>query len=76
MREPVVGDIYSRRVKFGDAYDLIRIVGLVDFAGERPNEYTLQPANDFGATIQSDAAGILDHCDLISSGDPDDEWSE
>ena len=46
------------------------MVWKIDNAGERPDEWTIQPANEFGGTIGTEAAGILDHCTRVES-----EWS-
>jgi hypothetical protein len=70
-REINVNDVWKRRVELHDAYDVVRVVGRIDNAGFAPDEWTIQPANAFGETIGTDAAGILDHCELVSSGDPE-----
>ncbi|MFI4977729.1 MAG: hypothetical protein ACHQC8_03490 [Solirubrobacterales bacterium] len=69
-----VGDRWKRREPMGDAYDEITVCGLVDHAGRRPSEYSIASATSFGPVLQTDAAGIIDFCDLVASGDPDDEW--
>jgi hypothetical protein len=75
-KEINVNDVWKRRVEQHDAYDRVRVVGRIDNAGERPDEWTVQPAGEFGGVVGTTAAGIFDHCDLVSSGDPDSEdWA-
>jgi hypothetical protein len=75
-RTITVGDRWKRRVEIHDEFDEVIVTGLVSHAGFRPDEWSLQSAiADFGPTIQTTADGLLDHCDLISSGDPDSEWA-
>jgi len=67
-----VGDVWARDNPIGDEFDRVRVVGLVDCAGRTPNEFTIiSDTAEFGAVIQTDAAGILDFCKLVSSGDPE-----
>jgi hypothetical protein len=74
-REIRVGDIWKRNDPLGDEYDLVKVGGVVDEAGQRPNEYTLKSETIFAPTIQTDAAGLLDHCTLISRvDDADEDW--
>jgi hypothetical protein len=69
-----VGDVWARDNPQGDEYDRVRVVGLVDHAGREPDEYTIiSDTAEFGAVIQTDAAGLLDFCKLVSSGDPEQE---
>jgi hypothetical protein len=69
-----VGDVWARREALeGDPYNTVTVVGVVTSL-ERPDEYTLQPLHEFGTTIQTTKSGLVDHCDLISSGDPNDKW--
>ena len=71
-----IGDRWRRRVESHDPYDEIIVTGLVDHAGYRPNEYSIQSATAFLPTIQTTAQGIYDFCDLVTSGaDPGDEWA-
>lgn len=67
-----VGDIWERKEKLGDEYDRVRVVGKVDHAGRLADEWSIQPADSFGSTIQSDAEGF-EACTLVSSGDADGE---
>jgi hypothetical protein len=73
-REINVGDIWARREKLGDPYDEVRVSGVVDHAGLRPPEFSIESTTEFGPTLQTDAAGLLDYCDLVSSGDPESKW--
>jgi hypothetical protein len=62
-----IGDIWGRREPIdGDPYNRVLVGGLVDesLAG-RPNEWTLKSADEFCETIQTEAAGLLDHCTLV-----------
>ena len=59
----------------GDGYDLIRVCGLVDHAGERPAEYSIESTTEFRPVLQTDAEGITGYCDLVTSGDPEEDWS-
>jgi hypothetical protein len=72
-REINVGDVWARREKLDDAYDVVRVVGLVDHAGTRPSEWTIASELGFHPVLQTDVAGF-DCCDLVSSGDPDEKW--
>jgi hypothetical protein len=69
-----VNDVYARREPVGDAYDEVRVCGVVGHGGQRPDEYSIESTTTFGPVLQTDAAGILEHCDRISSGDPEDAW--
>jgi hypothetical protein len=67
-----IGDVWKRRTPVGDNYDSIRVCAMVDHAGFRPNEWMIRSATaDFSDAIQTEAAGILNHCDRVSSGDPE-----
>ena len=58
-----------------DPFDEVRVVGEV-FVGEgEPAEYTIVSTGEFGPTVQTAAEGLTDFCDLVSSGDPEDDWS-
>jgi hypothetical protein len=76
-RAIAVGDIWKRRVEAHDDFDRIVVTGLVNHAGFRPDEWSIQSAtSDFGPTVQTTAQGISDFCDRVSSGDPEaDEWA-
>jgi hypothetical protein len=74
-REINVNDVWKRKTPVGDDFDEIVVCGLVDHASRLPNEYTVRSATAFGSPVQTDAAGILDHCELVTSGDPESEWS-
>jgi hypothetical protein len=74
MSTPHINDVWARREPQGDAYDTVKVVGLVDHAATRPNEYTIQSTSEFAPTLQTDAAGLTQFCDLVSSGDSWD-WS-
>jgi hypothetical protein len=72
-----VGDIWKRRVERFDGYDVIEVRGRVDNNGERPDEWTIgaYPDTCEHPVIQTTSSGILDFCDLIASGDPEQaEW--
>jgi hypothetical protein len=70
-----VGQVWKRRVELHDPYDVVKVVGMIDNAGERQNEWTVAPRDDFGAVIGTTAAGILDHCDLVEAAPgADTEW--
>jgi hypothetical protein len=74
-REIRVNDIWRRNDPLGDEYDLVRVGGVVDEAGQRANEFTLKSELTFAPTIQTDAAGLLDHCTLVSRADEaDEDW--
>jgi hypothetical protein len=68
-----VGDIWARRVRLGDAYDVVRVVAKIELRDE-PVGWSITPAEDFGPVVETDPDGITEHCDLITSGDPDYEW--
>jgi hypothetical protein len=71
-----LNDVWRRNEPLGDEYDLVKVGGLVDesLAG-RPNEYTLKSELTFSPTIQTDAAGLLQHATLVSRlDDPDGDW--
>ena len=70
-----VNDIWQRNEPVGDDYDRVRVVGVVGFNGERQDEYSIQPADSFGATLQTDKSGLVDFCTLIESGDPESDWT-
>ncbi len=71
-----VGDVWKRRCELHDEFDEVRVTGLVSHAGFRPDEWSLQSAtSDFGPTIQTTAEGLTDHCELVTSGDPDADWT-
>jgi hypothetical protein len=70
----IVGQVWQRRQALGDAYDVVRVCGLVDHAGNRENEYTIAPL-EFGAPVlQTDAAGLLDYCDLLTQATEPEDW--
>jgi hypothetical protein len=69
-----VNDVWARKEPLGDSYDEVKVVGVVDHAATRPNEYTIQSTTEFGDTLQTDAEGLTDFCDLIASGEAWD-WS-
>jgi hypothetical protein len=72
-----VGDRWKRRVELHDDFDEIVVTGLVDHAGFRANEYSIQSTiSGFGPTIQTSAQGIYDFCSLVKSGaDPEEDWA-
>ena len=71
-----VGDIWQRKEPIkGDDYNEIRVCGVVGHAGERPDEYSIESTTEFGPVLQTDAEGITNFCTLISSGDPEGDWS-
>jgi hypothetical protein len=74
-REINVGDVWRRRCERHDEYDRIRVCGCIFNADERPDEWTISPADEFGAVIGTTAAGILDHCDLVTAGTVDEDWA-
>jgi hypothetical protein len=76
-REINIGDIWERKVKLDDGYDVVQIRGLIDNAGFAPDEWTLGawPDDCSVPVIQSVGSGITDHCTLVRSGDPEQsEW--
>jgi len=74
-REVNIGDVWKRRVELHDPYDVVRVVGRVQMQDEgAPDDLTIQPADEFGATIQTSAAGLLEHCDLVSQAEPGAAW--
>jgi DNA-binding XRE family transcriptional regulator len=56
-RELFVGDVWRRNTPLGDEYDLVRVGGVVDEAGQRPNEYTLKSELTFSPTFRQTRAG-------------------
>jgi hypothetical protein len=73
-QEIIVGQVWSRREPLGDGYDVVRVCGLVDHAGNRENEWTIAPL-EFGAPVlQTDAAGLLDFCDLLTEATAPEDW--
>jgi hypothetical protein len=73
-QEIIVGQVWKRRKPLGDPYDEVRVAGRVDFAGQREDEWTLSPV-PFGNVIQTDAAGILEFCDLLTPAAEPEDWS-
>jgi hypothetical protein len=69
-----VGDVWKRREPLDDPYDEIVVCGIVGCDGKRPDEYSIESAHIFGPVLQSDREGILQWCDLVSSGDDDAKW--
>jgi hypothetical protein len=71
-----VGDRWKRVELLGDAYDEVVVTGKVDHAGFRPDEWSIASAtDDFGPTVQTTADGILDFCELVTSGRaPEEDW--
>jgi hypothetical protein len=73
-REIHINDVWKRRVELHDPFDVIRVVGLIDHAGQHANEWTIRAEGEFGPTIGTAASGILDHCDLVSRVDAEADW--
>jgi hypothetical protein len=71
-----VGDRWKRRDPLDDPYDEIVVCGIIGCDGKRPDEYSIESAHTFGPVLQTDAAGIVDYCALIESGEDDDGWWE
>jgi hypothetical protein len=74
MTQIHVGDVYARREPLGNDFDTIKVVGLVDHKGFRPDEWTVQPAHVFGPTIQTTAEGITEFCNLVTAAEPQESW--
>jgi hypothetical protein len=74
-REINVNDVWRRREPLGDTFDEIVVRGCVDHASFRPSVWVITSATDFGPVLQTTASGILDSCDLVSSGDPEADWT-
>jgi hypothetical protein len=66
-----VGDVWKRRVELFDGYDVIQVCARIETEGSGPDEWTITSYPDFGEVIGTTAAGILDYCDLVQSGDPE-----
>jgi hypothetical protein len=73
-QEIIVGQVWRRREPVGDEYDTVKIVGRVDFAGQREDEWTLSPI-PFGSVIQSASEGIVEYCELLSEAPEPDDWT-
>jgi len=72
--EILVGDVWRRRCELHDDFDLVRVTAMVDHGGFRPDEWIIRSATaDFGPVLQTTAAGIIDFCTLVTSGEPGDE---
>jgi hypothetical protein len=69
-----VGDVWKRRVELHDSYDVVRVVGRVFMGEGEPDDFTITPANEFGGVIQTDAAGLLDHCERLSEAAQGTAW--
>jgi hypothetical protein len=73
-REININDVWKRRIEWHDGYDVIRVCGCIETDDELLNEWTVCPHPAFGQTVGTTSEGILDFCDLVQSGDPEETW--
>jgi hypothetical protein len=72
MSTPAItlGSVWRRKAPLDDGYDEVRVVGSVFCGEQEPNDWTIEPAREFGAPLQTSSAGLVEFCELVEAGPP------